>query len=72
MSRAVYREATFKAATRGLSAYRIALALNRLSPRGTDWRGCKKSELAEEFADGRLAGITGAELRSVIAKELSR
>jgi hypothetical protein len=53
------RRATFKAATVGMRAYTISLAMNRMLP-GHEWRGCSKSELCDVYMG---CGKTGAELR---------
>ena len=64
---AASRRATFKAATTGMRAYLVALALNRVR-RGYDWRGCCKRDLCEEFATGKLSTMPGRELRAAIAR----
>ena len=65
------RHATFCAATKGLSAWRIAQACNRLR-HGLDWRGCTKTHMAEAFAAGDLAAYSGEELRAAVAAEARR
>ncbi|MCQ4311676.1 hypothetical protein NAV33_07180 [Pseudomonas stutzeri] len=70
--------AEFMAATKGVPAYRVAYALNGLTP-GTDWRGCSKSHMAEEWATrdrafGRssLRPVTIARLAAAAAKVQAR
>ncbi len=70
--------AAFMAAAKGVPAYRVAFALNGLTP-GTDWRQCSKSHMAEEWARrdhafGRssLRPVTIARLAAAIAKVQAR
>lgn len=60
------RRATFRAATKGMRAYTIALVMNSIR-RGYDWRGCSKCELCEVFADGELSSVSGQELRRLLS-----
>jgi hypothetical protein len=46
----------FMLAVRGVPAYRVAFAVNKLTP-GTDWRGCSKSQMAVEWAQREHAFI---------------
>lgn len=61
------RGATFKAATKGLSAYKTALVCNTLRP-AFDFRGEAKSVLMKEFCSGYLSHISGQQLRDVVTK----
>lgn len=65
-----YRRGTFQAATKGLSNWRIALALNLLNP-GLDWRGSSKGDMLKAWiGQGAfdLSEHTGSDLRGAIAR----
>lgn len=69
------RRATFRAATWGVHPWRIAKALNTLTP-GIDWRGSSKKQMSQAFAqaDGisNLHRCLGVDLRKAIADQLTR
>lgn len=69
--REAYRAATFRAATKGLSVWRVAKALNLLR-HGRDWRGSTKGDMSAAFVNGDLSHLTGQQLRAAIAKAEGR
>lgn len=63
------RRATFRAATKGLRAYTVALKLARAKVRpGIDFRGCTKRQLEDDFATegGLLREVSGELLRDAM------
>jgi hypothetical protein len=54
-------DASFEAfikATRGVGAWRVAKALNRVTS-GIDWRGCSKTHMANEYANECVLAARG-------------
>lgn len=62
-----YRKATFSAATKGLTAWQTAKAVNLLRP-GLDWRGCTKTYIRDQFISGDLSHFTGQDLRNAVTR----